>query len=77
MQNVGIKSERKLAEVTGTGIRIENFVQLLRLVACCIDNLAIAKLQSDAIEAGAQLNAKARMTDDCRAGIAKFLKKTN
>lgn len=31
----------------------------------------------DAIEAGAQLNAKARMTDDCRAGIAKFLKKTN
>ena len=28
---------------------------------------------SDAIDRGAQVNAKARMTDDCKAGIAKFL----
>jgi methylglutaconyl-CoA hydratase len=30
---------------------------------------------SDAIEKGAQVNARARMTDDCKQGIAKFLKK--
>jgi methylglutaconyl-CoA hydratase len=31
---------------------------------------------SDAIEMGAQTNARARMTEDCKAGIARFLKKT-
>lgn len=30
---------------------------------------------ADAIEQGAQVNAMARMTDDCKAGIARFLKK--
>jgi len=30
---------------------------------------------SEAIERGAQANARARMTDDCRNGIARFLKK--
>lgn len=29
----------------------------------------------DAMEAGAKINAEARMTDDCRAGIARFLEK--
>ena len=29
----------------------------------------------DAMEAGATINAEARMTDDCRAGIARFLEK--
>ena len=29
----------------------------------------------EAIEHGAQVNAEARMTDDCKAGIAKFLQK--
>ena len=31
---------------------------------------------TEAIELGAQTNARARMTDDCKAGIAKFLNKT-
>ncbi len=30
---------------------------------------------SEAIEIGLEINAKARMTEDCKAGIAKFLKK--
>lgn len=30
---------------------------------------------SEAIEKGVQVNAKARMTDDCKKGIAKFLEK--
>ncbi|MBV6497024.1 MAG: enoyl-CoA hydratase/isomerase family protein [Acidobacteria bacterium ACB1] len=29
----------------------------------------------DALESGAQINARARMTDDCKAGIARFLEK--
>ena len=29
----------------------------------------------EAIEKGVQTNAKARMTDDCQKGIAKFLEK--
>jgi methylglutaconyl-CoA hydratase len=29
----------------------------------------------DALELGAEINAAARMTDDCKAGIEKFLKK--
>src|SRR5207244_2749423 len=69
LQNMGIKPERKLAEVTSTGVRIENFVQLLRLVACCIDNLAIAKLQADAIETGALINARCVETDATLNGI--------
>ena len=30
---------------------------------------------SDAVRKGAQVNAEARMTDDCKKGIAKFLEK--
>ena len=30
---------------------------------------------SDAIEKGAETNARARMTEDCKAGIARFLEK--
>lgn len=30
---------------------------------------------ADALETGAQINAKARMTEDCKKGIAKFLEK--
>jgi methylglutaconyl-CoA hydratase len=30
---------------------------------------------SEAIDRGAEVNARARMTDDCKAGIARFLKK--
>ena len=37
-----------------------------------IDGLSFA----DAIEMGAQTNARARMTEDCKKGIAKFLNKT-
>jgi len=29
----------------------------------------------DALELGSEINAAARMTDDCKAGIEKFLKK--
>ena len=29
----------------------------------------------EAIDAGTEVNAKARMTDDCQKGIAKFLEK--
>jgi methylglutaconyl-CoA hydratase len=29
-----------------------------------------------AIEAGVEINAIARMTEDCRRGVAKFLKKS-
>jgi hypothetical protein len=29
----------------------------------------------DALEAGAKTNAAARMTEDCKRGIAKFLEK--
>jgi methylglutaconyl-CoA hydratase len=32
---------------------------------------------SEAIERGGEVNAKARMTDDCKTGIAKFLQKTS
>ena len=32
---------------------------------------------SEAIKRGAEVNAKARMTDDCKAGIAKFLKRVS
>ena len=31
---------------------------------------------SSALRRGAEVNAEARMTDDCKAGIAKFLNKT-
>ena len=30
---------------------------------------------SDSIEKGVQVNATARMTDDCKKGIARFLEK--
>src|SRR6202035_5636512 len=52
-----------------TGVRIENFVQLFSLVACCVDNLAIAKLQADAIETGALINARRVERDATLNGI--------
>jgi methylglutaconyl-CoA hydratase len=36
-----------------------------------MDNMAF----DAALQAGAEVNAIARMTEDCRAGIAKFLEK--
>jgi len=46
-------------------------VELTKSLLYSIDGHSFA----DALEAGAQLNAKARMTDDCKKGIAKFLEK--
>ena len=36
-----------------------------------IDTLSLA----DAVEKGVEINARARMTDDCKKGIAKFLER--
>ena len=46
-------------------------VMLTKRLLYQIDGLTFAA----ALEAGAQTNAVARMTPDCRAGIARFLKK--
>lgn len=47
-------------------------VEMTKRLLYEIDGLNFA----DAIELGAETNARARMTEDCRAGIAKFLNKT-
>ncbi len=44
-------------------------VEMTKQLLYSIDGLGL----SDAIEQGAQTNGKARMTEDCRQGIAKFL----
>lgn len=46
-------------------------VQMTKRLLYEIDNLSF----DDAIERGAEVNAKARMTEDCENGIAKFLQK--
>jgi methylglutaconyl-CoA hydratase len=46
-------------------------VQMTKRLLYDIDSLTL----SDAIAAGVDTNARARMTDDCRTGIAKFLEK--
>lgn len=51
--------------------RSESAVQLTKRLLYQVDGVAF----SAAIEAGAQVNAIARTTDDCRAGIDRFLKK--
>src|SRR2546423_7184297 len=58
LQNTWIKCKRKFADVAGAGIRIENFVELLRFVACCIDNLAITKFQLDSVETSSLINTR-------------------
>jgi methylglutaconyl-CoA hydratase len=47
-------------------------VEMTKRLLYEIDGLSFA----DAIEQGAQTNARARMTEDCKAGIARFLDKT-
>jgi len=46
-------------------------VQMTKRLLYNIDGLTF----DEAIELGAKINAEARMTDDCKAGIAKFLNK--
>ena len=46
-------------------------VELTKSLLYRIDGQTFA----DALETGAQINAKARMTEDCKKGIAKFLEK--
>jgi len=46
-------------------------VELTKSLLYRIDGQTFA----DALETGAQINAKARMTEDCKQGIAKFLEK--
>jgi len=46
-------------------------VELTKSLLYSIDGQAF----EDALESGVQVNAKARMTDDCKAGIARFLGK--
>jgi methylglutaconyl-CoA hydratase len=46
-------------------------VQMTKRLLYEIDGLTF----DEAIELGAQVNARARMTDDCKSGIAKFLEK--
>ncbi|MBV9240908.1 MAG: enoyl-CoA hydratase/isomerase family protein, partial [Acidobacteria bacterium] len=46
-------------------------VQMTKRLLYDIDTLSF----DDAIELGAHVNAKARMTEDCKTGIAKFLDK--
>ncbi|HQY67685.1 MAG TPA: hypothetical protein PLD38_10430, partial [Pyrinomonadaceae bacterium] len=46
-------------------------VELTKSLIYRIDQQTFA----DALETGAQINAKARMTEDCKQGIAKFLEK--
>lgn len=46
-------------------------VQMTKRLLYDIDGMSFA----DAIQLGAEVNANARMTDDCKKGIAKFLEK--
>ena len=62
--------EETIASVTERYAKLSgSAVQMTKRLLYDIDRLDF----DAAIEAGADINAKARMTDDCRAGIAKFL----
>jgi methylglutaconyl-CoA hydratase len=56
---------RRFAEVSGTA------VALTKSLLYQVDGLAFL----EALETGADVNVIARMTEDCQAGIARFLKK--
>src|SRR6266513_2641962 len=53
-----IKAERELADVTGTGVGIENIVQLLGLVARRLDNLSVLEFQPDMVKTCALINCR-------------------
>lgn len=64
--------EATLATVTDRYARLSaSAVQMTKRLLYDIDTLTF----DSSIEHGAQVNAKARMTEDCQKGIAKFLEK--
>src|SRR5436190_13756317 len=58
MKDERIEPERKLADVTRPRIGIENLVQLLGVVARRLHDFPILKLEADAVESRALINAR-------------------
>src|SRR5204863_6485400 len=49
-QDVGIKSERKLADVARARVGVEELIELVGLIADCFHDLAFFKIEPDAVE---------------------------
>ena len=56
MKHERIEPERELADVTRARIGIEDFVQLLRIVAGCLLDFPVLELEADTVEAGPLIN---------------------
>src|ERR1700716_3431235 len=63
LQNARVECQRKFSDVTSAGVRVENVVQLLRLVTRCIDNLSAAKVEPDSVKTRALINSGGVETD--------------
>ena len=58
LKNVWIKTNRKLADIARTSIRIKNLVQALCIAAVCVHDLTLFKFQVDPIEGDALINRR-------------------
>src|SRR5437667_3438522 len=56
LENVRIESERKLADVASSGVGIEDLVEFLGLVACRLDNFALAEIEANPVKGDALVN---------------------
>src|SRR6185312_13657509 len=52
-EDVGIEAEREFADVTRAWVRIQNFIEALRVVRRCVDNFAVFEFEADVFEFGA------------------------
>src|SRR6266850_6208663 len=69
LQDVRVECEREFTDVTSPRVGIENLIQLFRLVALCIDNLAIAKFEANSVETNALINCRRVKSDVALNGI--------
>src|SRR5690606_28746253 len=65
LENETLKFAEQYSKLSGSA------VQMTKQLLYGIDGLTF----EEAIEQGAQINAQARMTEDCQNGIARFLEK--
>jgi hypothetical protein len=69
IQNVRIEAERKFADVTRAGVRVQNLIQPLRVVRRGLDDFAVLEFQPDVFKLRARIKRRRVELDDAVHGI--------
>ncbi|MNN66743.1 hypothetical protein D3C81_1823350 [compost metagenome] len=63
MQNIRIKADGKFTDMSCTLIRIQNIVQALRIIACCLNDFPVLKGEFDVLKSNPIVQCRGIVAD--------------